>query len=152
MQQYTSFDFMKIFNIKKGSWNKIKNKLGLDSYGNYSIENNKKKILYSQDAFNILSDYFHNKDKIKPLKNKNTSNEINSQLVLLAQQNNILIKTIEEYKKSKDEFKILFESEREKSVSYLLANKELEERNKQLQYEINSLKNRNIIKRIFNIF
>lgn len=152
MQQYTSFDFMKIFNIKKGSWNKIKNNLGLDSYGNYSIENNKKKILYSQDAFNILSDYFHNKDKIKPLKNKNTSNEINSQLVLLAQQNNILIKTIEEYKKSKDEFKILFESEREKSVSYLLANKELEERNKQLQYEINSLKNRNIIKRIFNIF
>lgn len=152
MQQYTSFDFMKIFNIKKGSWNKIKNKLGLDSYGNYSIENNKKKILYSQDAFNILSDYFHNKDKTKPLKNKNTSNEINSQLVLLAQQNNILIKTIEEYKKSKDEFKILFESEREKSVSYLLANKELEERNKQLQYEINSLKNRNIIKRIFNIF
>lgn len=152
MQQYTSFDFMKIFNIKKGSWNKIKNNLGLDSYGNYSIENNKKKILYSQDAFNILSDYFHNKDKIKPLKNKNTSNEINSQLVLLAQQNNILIKTIEEYKKSKDEFKILFESEREKSVSYLLANKELEERNKHLQYEINSLKNRNIIKRIFNIF
>ena len=152
MQQYTSFDFMKIFNIKKGSWNKIKNKVGLDSYGNYSIENNKKKILYSQDAFNILSDYFHNKDKTKPLKNKNTSNEINSQLVLLAQQNNILIKTIVEYKKSKDEFKILFESEREKSVSYLLANKELEERNKQLQYEINSLKNRNIIKRIFNIF
>lgn len=152
MQQYTSFDFMKIFNIKKGSWNRLKNKLGLDTYGNYSIENNKKKILYSQDAFNVLSDYFHDKNKTTPLKNKNNSNEINSQLVLLAQQNNILIKTIEEYKKSKDEFKILFESEREKSVSYLLANKDLEERNKQLQNEINSLKNRNIIKRIFNIF
>lgn len=35
---FTSFDFMKIFNIKQGSWNYIKNKLNLDDYSTSVID------------------------------------------------------------------------------------------------------------------
>lgn len=148
MNEYTSFDFMKIFNIKKGSWNKLKNKLDLDRYGEQISENKKTKILYTEDAFNILKEHFNNK------KADEVQNEIkdNPQMLLLIQQNNILSKTVEEYRNSKEEFRILFESEREKNNSYVITNKELELKNIQLENEINNLKNRNLIKRIFNIY
>lgn len=148
MNEYTSFDFMKIFNIKKGSWNKLKNKLDLDRYGDQRCENNKTKIMYNEDAFNILKEHFNNK------KADEVQNEIkdNPQMLLLIQQNNILSKTAEEYRNSKEEFRKLFESEREKNNFYVLTNKELEFKNIQLENEINNLKNRGLIKRIFNIF
>lgn len=148
MNEYTSFDFMKIFNIKKGSWNKLKNKLDLDRYGDQRCENNKTKIMYNEDAFNILKEHFNNK------KADEVQNEIkdNPQMLLLIQQNNILSKTAEEYRNSKEEFRKLFESEREKNNCYVLTNKELEFKNIQLENEINNLKNRGLIKRIFNIF
>lgn len=148
MNEYTSFDFMKIFNIKKGSWNKLKNKLDLDRYGEQRCENNKTKIMYNEDAFNILNEHFNNK------KADEVQNEIkdNPQMLLLIQQNNILSKTVEEYRNSKEEFRKLFESEREKNNCYVVTNKELELKNIQLENEINNLKNRGLIKRIFNIF
>ena len=73
-------------------------------------------------------------------------------MLLLLQQNNILSKPGEEYRNSKEEFRKLFESEREKNNCYVVTNKELELKNIQLENEINNLKNRGLIKRIFNIF
>ena len=58
---YTSFDFMKIFGIKRGSWNNIKNKYNLDQYSEKIIDGKQVKFVYSQEAYNILKQNYQRK-------------------------------------------------------------------------------------------
>ena len=56
--KYTSYELMKIFNIKKGSWYNLKKQLNLDLYSEKIIENNRPKFLYNEKAFDLLKDKF----------------------------------------------------------------------------------------------
>lgn len=58
-KKYTSFELMKIFNIKKGSWYNLKKHLNLDMYSEKIIENNKPKFLYNEQAYELLNDKFN---------------------------------------------------------------------------------------------
>ena len=65
--KYSSFDLMKIFGIKKGSWFNLKNKLQLDNYAETIIEGNQKKFVYTQEAYNVLKENY-NKKAVKEIK------------------------------------------------------------------------------------
>ena len=43
---YTSFDLMKIFGIKKGSWHNIKNKFNLDLYSEQIVDGKQLKFVF----------------------------------------------------------------------------------------------------------
>ena len=58
---YTSFDFMKIFGIKRGSWNNIKNKYNLDQYSERIIEGKQTKFIYSKEAYDVLKQNYQQK-------------------------------------------------------------------------------------------
>ena len=44
--KYTSFDLMKIFGIKKGSWYNVKNKFNLDLYSEQILDGKQVKFVY----------------------------------------------------------------------------------------------------------
>lgn len=144
---YTSFDLMKIFNIKRGSWTSIKNKFNLDNYGQKVIIGKKEKFLYSQDAYNILAENFDNNFR------QNIQEEIkdNPKMLLLVQQNNILSKTIEEYKDLNKTFQKLYFQEKQKNEENIAKNIEIQFENESLKKEIDKLKNRNFIQRLLNL-
>ena len=48
--KYTSFDLMKIFGIKKGSWYNVKNKFNLDLYSEQILDGKQVKFVYNQQA------------------------------------------------------------------------------------------------------
>ena len=53
---YTSFDLMKIFGIKKGSWYNVKNKFELDQFSEQIYEGKQIKFVYNQQAYDILKE------------------------------------------------------------------------------------------------
>ena len=59
---YTSFDLMKIFGIKKGSWYNVKNKFELDQFSEQIYEGKQTKFVYNQQAYDILKQNYQKKD------------------------------------------------------------------------------------------
>ena len=146
---YTSFELMKIFNIKKGSWNYIKNKFNLDKFSESVIEDGKTKFIYNERAYDILKDYY-SEQVIEEIKE-------NPKILLLAQENTILKNTLEEYKEINIKFENMYLEEKNKNESFIVYNTELKtqnnyllEENKKMQEELEKLKNRNFFKRLFN--
>lgn len=146
---YTSFELMKTFNIKKGSWNYIKNKFDLDKFSESVIEDGKTKFIYNEQAYNILKDYYSGQviDEIKE----------NPKMLLLAQENTILKNTLEEYKEINLKFENMYLEEKNRNESFIEFNTELKtqnnyllEENKKMHEELERLKNRNFLKRLFN--
>ena len=148
---YTSFELMKIFNIKKGSWNYIKNKFDLDKFSQSVIEDGKTKYIYNEQAYNILKDYYSGQ-VIEEIKE-------NPKMLLLAQENTILKNTLEEYKEINIKFENMYLEEKSRNESFIESKTELKaqnnyllEENKKMQEEIEKLKNRSFLKRLFNKF
>ena len=146
---YTSFELMKIFNIKKGSWNYIKNKFNLDKFSESVIEDGKTKFIYNEQAYDILKDYYSGQ-VIEEIKE-------NPKMLLLAQENTILKNTLEEYKEINIKFENMYLEEKNRNESFIEYNTELKvqnnyllEENKKMQEELERLKNRNFFKRLFN--
>lgn len=146
---YTSFELMKIFNIKKGSWNYIKNKFNLDKFSESVIEDGKTKFIYNEQAYDILKDYYSGQ-VIEEIKE-------NPKILLLAQENTILKNTLEEYKEINIKFENMYLDEKNRNESFIECNTELKiqnnyllEENKKMQEELEKLKNRNFFKRLFN--
>ncbi len=166
---YSSFDLMKIFGIKKGSWQSIKKKYELDKYAQnvFDSKQNQNKFIYTEEAYNILRDNY----KIK------IAEEIkeNPQMLALISENTTLRATIEEYKNLNTKFEIMYNEEKESkenlikenatlqvtNSSYIKQNHllekakyELEENTKkeinELQQELDRLKNRGFFARLFN--
>lgn len=146
---YTSFELMKIFNIKKGSWNYIKNKFNLDIFSESVIEDGKTKFIYNEQAYDILKDYYSGQ-VIEEIKE-------NPKMLLLAQENTILKNTLEEYKEINIKFENMYLEEKNRNESFIEYNTELKiqnnyllEENKKIQEELIKLKNRNFFERLFN--
>lgn len=146
---YTSFELMKMFNIKKGSWNYIKNKFDLDNFSESIIEDGKTKFLYNEQAYNILKNYYGGQ-VIEEIKE-------NPKMLLLVQENTILKNTLEEYKEINIKFENMYLEEKSRNESFIECNTELKtqnnyllEENKKMQEELEKLKNRNLFKRLFN--
>ena len=153
---YTSFDFMKIFGIKRGSWNNIKNKYNLDQYSEKIIDGKQVKFVYSQDAYNILKQNYQKK-VIEEVRE-------NPKMFALIQENETLKATLNEYKQISSKFEVMYNEERtnkesllEKNAilestnrSYIKENHRLEGEKYELQQEINRLKNRGFFARLFN--
>lgn len=146
---YTSFELMKIFNIKKGSWNYIKNKFNLDKFSESVIEDGKTKFIYNEQAYDILKDYYSGQ-VIEEIKE-------NPKMLLLAQENTILKNTLEEYKEINIKFENMYLEEKNRNESFIEYNTELKiqnnyllEENKKIQEELEKIKNRNFFKRLFN--
>lgn len=153
---YTSFDFMKIFGIKRGSWNNIKNKYNLDQYSEKVIDGKQTKFVYSQEAYNILKQNYQNK-VVKEVKE-------NPKMFALIQENETLKATLSEYKQISSKFEIMYNEEKANKESLLEKNAMLESTNGnfikenhrlegekyELQQEIDRLKNRSFFERLFN--
>ena len=153
---YTSFDFMKIFGIKRGSWNNIKNKYNLDQYSEKIIDGKQVKFVYSQDAYNILKQNYQKK-VIEEVRE-------NPKMFALIQENETLKATLNEYKQISSKFEVMYNEERtnkesllEKNAilestnsSYIKENHKLEGEKYELQQEIDRLKSRGFFARLFN--
>jgi DnaJ-class molecular chaperone len=167
---YTSFDFMKIFGIKKGSWNNVKKKYELDQYAEQIVDGKQIKFVYSQKAYEILKENYKKKivEEIKE----------NPKMFSLVQENETLKATLNEYKQISNKFETMYNEEKknkeellEKNAilestngSYIRQNHELEgekyrlelqneEYEKQIQTlneEMNKIKNRGFFARLFN--
>ena len=96
---YTSFDFMKIFGIKKGSWNNVKKKYELDQYAKQIVDGKQIKFVYSQKAYEILKENYRKKivEEIKE----------NPKMFSLVQENETLKATLNEYKQISNNYEIL---------------------------------------------
>lgn len=103
---YTSFDFMKIFGIKRGSWNNIKNKYNLDQYSKKIIDGKQTKFVYSQEAYNILKQNYQNKI-VKEVKE-------NPKMFALIQETETLKATLSEYKQISSKFEIMYNEEKKR--------------------------------------
>lgn len=153
---YTSFDFMKIFGIKRGSWNNIKNKYNLDQYSEKIIEGKQTKFIYSKEAYDVLKQNYQQK-VVKEVRE-------NPKMFSLIQENETLRATLNEYKQISNKFETLYNEEKnnkesllEKNAilqstnsSYIKENHRLEGEKYELQQEIDRLKNRNFFARLFN--
>ena len=153
---YTSFDFMKIFGIKRGSWNNIKNKYNLDQYSERIIEGKQTKFIYSKEAYDVLKQNYQQK-VVKEVRE-------NPKMFSLIQENETLRATLNEDKQISNKFETLYNEEKnnkesllEKNAilqstnsSYIKENHRLEGEKYELQQEIDRLKNRNFFARLFN--
>lgn len=160
---YTSFDFMKIFGIKKGSWQNIKNKYNLDQYSEKILEGKQTKFVYNQQAYEILKENYQKK-LVKEVKE-------NPRMFSLIQENETLKATLEEYKTLNSKFENMYREERNTKENLLVENATLSSANgayieknhkleeekynlskqiEELQNENNKLKNRGLLARIFN--
>lgn len=176
---YSSFDLMKIFGIKKGSWQSVKKKFDLDNYGErtFDVRQNQYKYVYSQKAYDVLKDNYQQK--------VNEEVKENPRMLALITENNTLRATIEEYKNLNLKFEEMYKEEKEKRETLLVENSNLsnsngayieknhnlerekferdniieklkeekdnkEDKIRKLQEENNRLKNRGLIARIFN--
>ena len=154
--KYTSFDFMKMFGIKRGSWNNIKTKYNLDMYSEKIIDGKQIKFLYTQEAYEILKENYQRKvvEEVKE----------NPKMFSLIQENETLKATLNEYKVISIKFEGLYNEEREKRENLLISNAEISkendilknsnetylQKNKELEQELYKLKNRNFFERLFN--
>ena len=130
---YTSFDFMKIFGIKRGSWNNIKNKYNLDQYSEKIIDGKQVKFVYSQDAYNILKQNYQKK-VIEEVRE-------NPKMFALIQENETLKATLNEYKQISSKFEVMYNEERTNKESLLEKNAILESTNEKYIKENHKLEN-----------
>ena len=147
---------MKIFGIKRGSWNNIKNKYNLDQYSEKIIDGKQVKFVYSQEAYNILKQNYQRKivEEVRE----------NPKMFALIQENETLKATLNEYKQISSKFEVMYNEERtskesllEKNAmlestnsSYIKENHKLEGEKYELQQEIDRLKSRGFFARLFN--
>lgn len=155
--KYSSFDLMKIFGIKRGSWFNLKNKLQLDNYAETIIEGNQKKFVYTQEAYNVLKENY-NKKAVKEIKE-------NPKMLILINENGQLKANIKKYEELSNKFEKLYKETSEENKQLYKRNgsllkenvdkdKQLYEKDLQLEElkkENEKLKHRNLIKRIFNL-
>ena len=153
---YTSFDLMKIFGIKKGSWYNIKNKFDLDLYSEQILDGKQVKFVYNQQAYEILKNNYQQK-MVQEVKE-------NPKMFSLIQENETLKATLSEYKQISSKFETMYNEERiEKenlikdnatllstNSSYIEKNQKLEQEKYYLQQELERLKNRGFFARLFN--
>ena len=153
---YTSFDLMKIFGIKKGSWYNIKNKFDLDVYSEQILDGKQVKFVYNQQAYEILKNNYQQK-MVQEVKE-------NPKMFSLIQENETLKAALSEYKQISSKFETMYNEERiEKenlikdnatllstNSSYIEKNQKLEQEKYHLQQELERLKNRGFFARLFN--
>jgi hypothetical protein len=154
--KYTSFDLMKIFGIKKGSWYNVKNKFNLDLYSEQILDGKQVKFVYNQQAYEILKNNYQQK-MVQEVKE-------NPKMFSLIQENETLKAALSEYKQISSKFETMYNEERiEKenlikdnatllsiNSSYIEKNQKLEQEKNHLQQELERLKNRGFFARLFN--
>lgn len=153
---YTSFDLMKIFGIKKGSWYNIKNKFDLDLYSEQILDGKQVKFVYNQQAYEILKNNYQQK-MVQEVKE-------NPKMFSLIQENKTLKAALSEYKQISLKFESMYNEERmekenllkdnatlsSENSSYIEKNNNLKQENYELQQELERLKNRGFFARLFN--
>ena len=153
---YTSFDLMKIFGIKKGSWYNVKSKFNLDLYSEQILDGKQIKFVYNQQAYEILKNNYQQKifQEVKE----------NPKMFSLIKENETLKATLSEYKQISSKFEIMYNEERVEKEnlvkdnatllsannSYVEKNNKLEQEKKELEEELERLKNRGFFARLFN--
>ncbi len=153
---YTSFDLMKIFGIKKGSWYNVKNKFELDQFSEQIYEGKQIKFVYNQQAYDILKQNYQKKivEEVRE----------NPKMFSLIQENETLKATLSEYKQISSKFETMYNEEKaekenlinEKATlqatnsNYIEKNHKLEEEKYKLQQELERMKNRGFFARLFN--
>lgn len=154
--KYTSFDLMKIFGIKKGSWYNVKNKFELDQYSEQILEGKQVKFVYNQQAYEILKSNYQQKI-VQEVKD-------NPKMFSLIQENETLKATLNQYKQISSTFENMYKEERIQkenlikdntilqttNKSYMEKNHKLEQEKYQLEKEIEQIKNRGFFARLFN--
>lgn len=153
---YTSFDLMKIFGIKKGSWYNIKNKFDLDLYSEQILDGKQVKFVYKQQAYEILKSNYQQKI-VQEVKE-------NPKMFALIQENETLKAALNEYRQISSKFEIMYNEERvekenlvkdnatllSENSSYIEKNNKLEQEKYNLEKELERLKNRSFFARLFN--
>lgn len=154
--KYTSFDLMKIFGIKKGSWYNVKNKFELDQYSEQILEGKQVKFVYNQQAYEILKSNYQQKI-VQEVKE-------NPKMLSLIQENETLKATLNQYKQISSTFENMYKEERMQkenlikdnatlqttNKSYMEENHKLEQEKYELKKEIERMKNRGLFARLFN--
>lgn len=154
--KYTSFDLMKIFGIKKGSWYNVKNKFELDQYSEQILEGKQVKFVYNQQAYEILKSNYQQKI-VQEVKE-------NPKMFSLIQENETLKATLNQYKQISSTFENMYKEERMQkenlikdnatlqttNKSYMEENHKLEQEKYELKKEIERMKNRGLFARLFN--
>lgn len=154
--KYTSFDLMKIFGIKKGSWYNVKNKFELDQFSEKIYEGKQIKFVYNQQAYDILKQNYQKKivEEVRE----------NPKMFSLIQENETLKATLNEYKQISSKFETMYNEEKEAKENlinekatlqatnnnYIEKNHKLEEEKYKLQQEIERLNTRGFFARLFN--
>ena len=154
--KYTSFDLMKIFGIKKGSWYNVKNKFELDQFSEQIYEGKQIKFVYNQQAYDILKQNYQKKivEEVRE----------NPKMFSLIQENETLKATLSEYKQISSKFETMYNEEKaekenlinEKATlqatnsNYIEQNHKLEEDKYKLQQELERMKNRGFFARLLN--
>lgn len=154
--KYTSFDLMKIFGIKKGSWYNVKNKFELDQFSEQIYEGKQIKFVYNQQAYDILKQNYQKKivEEVRE----------NPKMFSLIQENETLKATLSEYKQISSKFETMYNEEKaakenlinEKATlqatnsNYIEKNHKLEEDKYKLQQELERIKNRGFFARLLN--
>ncbi len=154
--KYTSFDLMKIFGIKKGSWYNVKNKLELDQFSEQIYDGKQTKFVYNQQAYDILKQNYQKKivEEVRE----------NPKMFSLIQENETLKATLSEYKQISSKFETMYNEEKkakenlinEKATlqatnsNYIENNHKLEEEKYNLQQELERIKNRGFFARLLN--
>ena len=154
--KYTSFDLMKIFGIKKGSWYNIKNKFELDQYSEQILEGKQIKFVYNQQAYEILKENYQKKI-VQEVKE-------NPKMFSLIQENETLKAALSQYKQISSTFENMYKEERKEkenlikdnatllstNSSFIEKNHKLEQEKYELEKELERIKNRSFFARLFN--
>lgn len=154
--KYTSFDLMKIFGIKKGSWYNIKNKFELDQYSEQILDGKQIKFVYNQQAYDILKENYQKKI-VQEVKE-------NPKMFSLIQENETLKAALTQYQQISSTFETMYKEERTEkenlikdnatlqstNKSYIEKNHKLEQEKYELEKEIERIKNRGFFARLFN--
>lgn len=154
--KYTSFDLMKIFGIKKGSWYNVKNKFELDQFSEQIYDGKQTKFVYNQQAYDILKQNYQKKivEEVRE----------NPKMFSLIQENETLKATLSEYKQISSKFETMYNEEKTKkenlinekatlqatNSNYIEQNHKLEEEKYKLQQELERIKNRGFFARLLN--
>ena len=154
--KYTSFDLMKIFGIKKGSWYNVKNKLELDQFSEQIYDGKQTKFVYNQQAYDILKQNYQKKivEEVRE----------NPKMFSLIQENETLKATLSEYKQISSKFETMYNEEKtekenlinEKATlqatnsNYIEKNHKLEEEKYKLEQELERMRNRGFFARLLN--
>ena len=133
--KYTSFDLMKIFGIKKGSWYNVKNKFNLDLYSEQILDGKQVKFVYNQQAYEILKNNYQQK-MVQEVKE-------NPKMFSLIQENETLKAALSEYKQISLKFESMYNEERMEKENLLKDNATLSSENSSYIEKNNNLKHEN---------